>query len=213
MGDFCGPALFCRRWADSRGNPVLDDPGRVDADAAPNAIDELLHRVRIGRRPTRLDDLGGTYGSPWLARSRYAWHRACVRRGFNMALCAGIGALAHRKGALCRGACGSRGASWHTAAVGALADHSSCCSTARAPLGALSEPADVLGDDPDLGRLFDSGLWCLFVGSDDCRDGAECSRSTSRQILYLCCSWRSRRKDCRDLPRAAHGPASAWRSL
>ena len=72
VADIRDPALFCRRRADRRGHALADHSGRADPDPAPHPADQLLHRLRVGRRSARLDHLGGSAGGARLARRGHA---------------------------------------------------------------------------------------------------------------------------------------------
>ena len=124
VGGFCRTAILYRGRADGRSHPVLGDPGRTDADPAPDLIDELLSGLCLGRRLSRFGGLRRVARADRLARGRDARHGAGNRRRADLVLRARIGALACGKRPLFRRARGSRQVSRRAAPIGAVADPS-----------------------------------------------------------------------------------------
>src|SRR5215472_10975845 len=97
VGGLCRIALLYRGRADSRGHPVLSDPGRTDPDPASHLVDELLLGLRLGWRFSRFGGLGRTDRAARLARGRDARYGAGNRRGADLVLRAGVRPLAYCK--------------------------------------------------------------------------------------------------------------------
>ena len=82
--------------------------------------------------------------------------------------------------------------------VGSAADRPAYCRAARQSARPSLPAADVLGDDPDLGRLVDGGLRRLSVGADHRRPAAQGAGPASRQVFHLRVGRRGHRQDHRD---------------